>query len=395
MGNNSEKTKNARWNTLTKKPTVDLIRRIVEDSDKLALKVMLETRRLFRLKDKPPLTLPEYLFKLRDRMMPFDRCDINQCMLADCSYDLTLAKYSNIPDLSIKRKSSYDKSLKATEVDCRNYFRAFLRGTRQRNAQETIVSQVHEESFAGKKLQNLVYKNFLRSKAECKRDTPFSIRYTWQAQGTKYNLWYPSYMTAKEFNGWLKENVIEIDLKAPDSQKHLQSLIDTNLKRGGHIGLDELDNYKNVSNIEKNGLSSIEMDQGRRFVDRLSIAVAKKKVENIEQLRPGIAKLGKNVIERMILQIFSDISEDDYQVTRIASTYGVSKPTLSRFAGSQWFKKYENREKPEIPDLWRNTAKTLASSPEFIETLINSDPGANIENLLSLINRERGKKNVR
>ena len=158
--------------------------------------------------------------------------------------------------------------------------------------------------------------------------------------------------------------------------------------------MDELDNYWNASNVEKIGPSSIEMDQGRTFVNRLSTAVAKKKSQNIERLRPGIAKLGKNIVERMILQIFSDVSEGDYQVTRIASTYGISKPTLSRFAGSQWFKNYENKEKLEIPDLWRNTAKTLSGSPEFIETVINSDTGANIKNLLSLVNRKRGKKNV-
>lgn len=390
MGNSSEKTINERWNALTRNPTVDLIRKIVEDSDKLALRVLLETRKLFRLKDTPPLTLPEYLFKLRDWMMPPDRCDIDQCILADCSYDLTLAKYSNIPDPQNKRKKSCNKSLKATKVDCRNYFRAFLVGLPQRNAKEAIVNQVQEEAIAGKKLQNLVYKNFLRSKAECKRKTPFSVRYTWQIQGKKYYLWYPSYMTAREFSGWLEKNVSQIDLNAPDVKKRLQSLVDTNFGRGRHIGMDELDNYWDASRVGKNGLSSMEMVQGRRFVNRLSTVVAKKKAKNIERLRPGIAKLGKKMVEKMILQIFSDISEGDYQASQVASIYGISKSTLSRFAGNQWFKNDKNKEKLDIPDLWRNTAKTLSESQEFMETVINSDAGVNSENFLRLIN-QKGK----
>ena len=117
-----------RWKTLTRESTVELARRIVEDSDRLALKVLLETRTLFRLKNGRPLLLPQFLVKLRDRMAPPKRHSLHQVEMADCVYDATLLKYSNFPDLRNKASGS----LRGAKVDCRNYYRAFLFQCRQR-----------------------------------------------------------------------------------------------------------------------------------------------------------------------------------------------------------------------------------------------------------------------
>ena len=46
---------------LFSKSAADLIRRIVEKSDIMSLEVLLGTRKLFRLKDRPSLLLSEYL----------------------------------------------------------------------------------------------------------------------------------------------------------------------------------------------------------------------------------------------------------------------------------------------------------------------------------------------
>jgi hypothetical protein len=57
-----------KWETLLKEPTVELARLIVEASDRVALEVLLETRRLFRLGEEPLLLLPDFLMKICDRM---------------------------------------------------------------------------------------------------------------------------------------------------------------------------------------------------------------------------------------------------------------------------------------------------------------------------------------
>ena len=63
-----EEYQTKRWKALTREPTVQLIRMIVVESDKVALKVLLETRKLFRLRDGLPLLLSEFLSILRNRL---------------------------------------------------------------------------------------------------------------------------------------------------------------------------------------------------------------------------------------------------------------------------------------------------------------------------------------
>jgi hypothetical protein len=316
--------------------------------------------------------------------------------LADCTYDLTLAKFSNFPVPANKTINSNDYSSPATMVDCRKYYLAFLRQIQRIIDQGKIRSQVQQESYAGKILQSLVYKNFLRSKLECKRHTPFSVRYAWNVNGNTFYLRYPSHITAKKFREWLKRKVKEINPKDSKEQDRIQAFIDLNLERGFHISIDNHDNPKNYGiNVEEVQQSSIESKEGRTFVNRLANAVAQQKVANISSLRPSIKKLGRKATESMILQIFSDLSEGDYSATQIAAKYGISKPTFSRFAGSRWFEQTGDKRNIKIPDLWRNTAKILAKTPEFMETALSSGVAGKLEEILGLIESKKDQNNGR
>lgn len=371
------------WKVLTKKSTVELVRQIVEDTDKLALKVLLDTRRLFCLKDQPPLSLPEFLMKLRDRMAPPKYYDAEDGKLADCTYDLTLAKYANLPDLQNENSNSNKYSLIGTMVDCRNYYRAFLNSMQLKKRQGIFSNPFKEESYAGKSLQSLVYKNFSRSKMECRRKSPFSIRYTLEVKGRRITLWYPSYMTAKEFREWLEKNVKDVNPNNPNEQSRIQSLINANLSRTYIVSMDVPGVDRNLGMEEE--LSSSELQEGHMFVDSLAETVAREKARNIQILRPGIRKLGEKTIERLVLQIFSDLSDGGYKVTRIAEQYGISKATLSRFAGSKWFEKTQGDELVGIPDLWKNTAEILGGTPTFMETVVTSGVAGRLEEILCLI----------
>ena len=379
---------NKRWKvfsrTLAKESTVGLVRRIVENSDRLALEVLLETRKLFRIKNGPPLLLHEFLFKLRDR---FARSFVlNDVQLADCAYELTLAKYSNIPVIASEREKLAEDSIKGAGIDCRNYYQAFLSKMHQRIVQGKIKTQTEEEAYAGKVIKKMVYNNFLRSKMECRRQTPFSVRYMWRVNKHTFYLWYPSYITAKKIREWLEENVKVTNSERVEEQKRIQTLIDENFERGYHTYMDDQKVFGPSEMLILDKPSAVKFMESHMFVSGLSTAVAQKKVEEIHELRPGIATLGEKSLERMILQIFSDLSNDDYKAARIADLYGISKPTLSRFAGSQWFKKMGENKKNVIPVLWENTANILAENDEFMETVVASGIAGELKKVLEMIN---------
>jgi hypothetical protein len=130
------KVKNLRDKSYSKASTVELITCIVEDSDNVALRFLLETRPLFRLKEKAPLLLTDFLMEMRERLIPQKTCDIETSRLADCAYDLTISKFSSFPDTSEDREKPGNARRKT--VDCRNYYRAFL-ALIQRRKEEACV----------------------------------------------------------------------------------------------------------------------------------------------------------------------------------------------------------------------------------------------------------------
>ena len=146
---------------------------------------------------------------------------------------------------------------------------------------------------------------------------------------------------------------------------------------------------------KEDAASSVEFYEGFGFVGSLADTVAQEKIENIDELRPGIKKLGKRTIERLVLQIFSRISAGEYEAVRLAEQYGISKATFSRFAGSRWVEKIGDTDVVKIPDLWRNTAKILAGSRVFMETVLTSGFTCKLEEILAYIKNQKGKKNDR
>jgi hypothetical protein len=380
-----------RWNKLLECSTVELIRTIVEQSDKTALEVLLETRRLFYLqKERHALLLPEYLMKMREKMASMSESETNDYRLADCAYDLTISKYSNFPISSDEMSKSGKQPRKGTRVDCRKYYGAFLRKFEETKKKGEIKSPSQEEFEAGRLLQNMVFRNFLRSRLDCSRITPFSKRYEWVIEGKKIYLWYPSYLTPKEFKAWLEENVKNLNPKPPNAKKRIQSLIDESLGRGYHIPFEDLGIAETLNTDAATPLITTQEEQ--MFGWNLADAVAQEKAENPNVLRPAIRKLGEQSIKQLILQIFAEIEHDDYDITRIASQYGLSKASLSRFAGSTWYEKMETDQPVTIPDLWKNTAQVLAGNPTFMQTVIDSKLADRFAEVLAAIKTQRGKR---
>jgi hypothetical protein len=379
-----------KWETLLKEPTVELARLIVEASDRVALEVLLETRRLFRLGEEPLLLLPDFLMKICDRMPSWKGFDTSDGRLADCAYDLMIAKYSHFPETIAKGSKPNECPLKGMRIDCRKYYKAFVTVFEKQRRQKRMATRAEEEVEAGKLLQRLVVRNFWWSKKECERGTSFAIRYAWKVESATIYLWYPSHMTAREFRMWLEENVTNVNPRAPNEKKRIQALIDKNLGRGSHVSLDEPVSLRLLKG--KDDIPSIETQEGRMFARNLADAVAREKAENIDNLRPAIKGLGKKSLRNLILQIFSEIEHDEFILTRVASRYGLSKASLSRFAGSSWFEKMAGTQTVNVPDLWKNTAGLLAENSIFMDTVLASGYAGKLKDVLEVIGLERRQK---
>ncbi len=399
MNKNDGNALNASISSLSKESTVQLVRRIVESSDRLALKVLMDDRKLFLVQGEAPLCFSEFLKRIRYTLISHEKIDAVEYELADCAYDLTVAKYTNFPDPQNKVPHSDFQYLKrGVRVDCRNYYRAFLCLMEKQIGTGDFVSQAKEESVAGRILNRLVWKAFSFSQKECKRISPFSVRYSCEVNGKNITLWYPSHMTSKEFKHWLEAHLQNIDPDELNKKDYLQSIIDNELIRGHHVQLDG--HEANFNRWGDDASSLLEINEGFAAVGSLADAVAEEKTKNINKLRRSIKALGPKTLKRLICQIFSDLSTGEYEASLLADQYQISRPTFSRFAGSKWLERLEDNNKAssekkgnksiKIPDLWRNTAQILRKSDAFMETVISSGTAVRLEEVLDLMNREKG-----
>jgi hypothetical protein len=76
--------------------------------------------------------------------------------------------------------------------------------------------------------------------------------------------------------------------------------------------------------------------------------------------------LGPEKLQAMIRRIFDGLADEQYCLVQVAEQYGLSKATLSRFAGIRWGSGSDPLASP-VPDLWRNTAKVIGNDPDLVE----------------------------
>lgn len=367
---NVHELETTRLNKLKKESTVALVRRIVEDSDNLSLIVFLETRKLFCSGSEKPLLLDEFLSVLHEKMakndFKYQIPNVTTIELADCVYDKTKNKYMNMPRRDSFAGCAEDRPSSKKEVDCRNYYSPFLIEMQRKIDDGEIKTQEDEEVQSGILLEKLVAGNFYSSSLkDCRRDLSLSIRYEWKVGGGTLSLWHPRHVEAAEFREWLKTLITDVDLKNPNEKQRIQSLIDSHFGSIFFVSIDEDPEGVFPGSYETDPL---EAKQKQMFPYSLAEAVAGEKVANIHALRPAIRAMGKEALERLILDIFSDLAgQGDYELNQLAREYKISKSTLSRFAGIKW-KEGKDSNVKYFPDLWQNTAEILGKDPVFMET---------------------------
>jgi hypothetical protein len=363
---------------------VALIKKIVENSDPLALEEFHNNRTIFRFRygEKRDLRFVEFLSGLCKEIENDKSLGSQVFAIAAEAYDLTLDRFSNLPG----QKSSLsenapdkDRTEKSSGSDCRNSYKAYLARITKSFKDEPPKSQIEAEERAATCMQGLVRNHFYWSQLEAKRRlSQFWSRSDWKLKGGTISVWMPIFISGQKRRKWLEKNIANPDPKRAGEQQRVQDIINAKLSKETTnkviFGLINLHNKAEPLWSEKD----------EEFGISLGRVVADEKAENIDQLRRSIRNLGKEKLKHLIWRIFEDLNSEEYEDGRIAKDFGLSKATFSRFAGSRW-----TMAESTIPDLWLNTAKVLSNHNIFKEVAMQTGYLEIAENLSGMNNPRR------
>jgi hypothetical protein len=331
---------------------VPLIRRFVAKGTLAAIWEFHEHRTPFRTADSPPLSLAAFLDRLRQTSWAWRRCGHDPVAL-DRAYDLTVSKFLERP----RARAGHRRK----GPDSRYYYRGFLEVFDKWRNDHPSVGAMEEEAVAAVLLQRYVVHQFRKSCEEVQRNgNPVRSRYTWRLPGGTLVVYIPVSLAGRQRRKWLEDNVDDAEPRRPGERERVQAIIDARLGVPRHVPIDG--NGDSHSDSLTDALPRSPFDVVIT-VEGLAKAVADEKTDNLDHQRPAIRVLGRAGLEQFILQAFQDLHDGRYQEKRLAKRFRLSRPTVSRFAGSRW------RTRPESPppDLWANVAQVLAANDDFVE----------------------------
>lgn len=347
-----------------------LISRITSEGDREALGEFHNRRTPFRFGKHGALRLAEYLDMLRQNAL--ERFGQNETFdeLADGAYCLTIDKFGYLPPGEMG-----SHRVKQKGPDCRYYFQAFLQHLEKVGASVRRDS-VEEEVLAARTLQSHVNRHFHLSWMECRRTVnPLVSRYYWKLNGATLCLWFPIHLKRGARRAWLETHADAPDPSRPGERQRIQELIDRSLQRQYFVDYNEgLQHSVEPARFSEAFLEKVS-------VEGLAAAVAWEKSESIAAQRPAIRRLGKEKLRQLVVEIFEELSRGTYSESLLARKFGLSKATFSRFAGSQWTERENNGS--SIPDLWANTANTLAAHSDYVEAAKEAGVWSSVEKLIT------------
>jgi hypothetical protein len=362
---------------------VQLCERIASSGDRAALGELHDRRRVFWASDGRRMRLAEYVYWLRNRAWARDWCGRDEVAL-DLAYDLTLDKFCNVPREDGDPQDGANVGafpLKRNGADCRYYYVAYCEHMRREMAGKAITSAIEREQLAARRLQAFVYRHFGLSCLESVRRSQRLVkRYAWERNGTTTYLWFPTEMTGRQIAAWLRANVVDTDPSQPGERERIQELIDARVFKPALVSLEERDQGAAVQG-SADAVLPWSLLHGMS-VDGLAEQIAQEKADNLCEQRPAIRALGAAALRQMIRRIFRAIDAGAYKDGSLAAEFGLNKATFSRFAGSRWHRGAADSRGPTVPDLWRNTAHTLARHPAFVAAAREADVWQSVSAIL-------------
>lgn len=338
---------------------LQLAERIANNSDMQALRELHENRVIFHPKWKNMVHLAEYLSAFKDSDISREWCG-HEALVLDEAYDLTVDKFSNIPS-----GQTDDEQPGPYGPDCRYYFKAYIIYLTAEFKARPPANALQAEMIAAEMLRRMVVRQFYFSCLEAKRkEYKFVRRYRCRSPWGDIYLWLPFEIPPQRCREWLQANIPDIDPRRPGERERVQAVLNQLLAKREIFSLNELEQIgERLPPSLDPWLSMIEENIS---VDGLAEAVAGEKAENINQQRTAIRMLGKDKLKQLIHTIFTKLAYGEYVEKEIAESFGLSTATFSRFAGSQWKEPCDDIVVTFVPDLWRNTAHTLAGHLDFV-----------------------------
>ncbi len=369
------------WPDYRRLSLLELVMRIVYFSDKHALKELHDNRFIFRFGNGPLLRLAEYVDKLCNRTYKRWETWRNPFELRDQAYNQTIDRFSNMPPdnyIEISKEEKFSgRRLKQKGADCRYYFMAFLCRALKDFEANPPRSKIEQEARTATILTKHVERQFYKYCCkDAERNSNLLVsRYFWRRRGCF--VWLPSSMSGNEKRRWLDENIKNPEMM---DRETIQNIINDLLPMATLLSLDK-PGIESTYYVEREQALPATLTK-ERISNELPVVVAEHKIDNIEHQRPAIRELGKELLKRLILVIFEELSFGEYNSAEVARIFGLNKATFSRFAGSRWI--LDGGIVRKIPDLWRNLSKVLASHPEFVEAAQEAGVWKHVERTLTI-----------
>jgi len=332
---------------------------IYRDADAEALRELHANRPLFRVNRSNPLLMADYLVHLKQRHIAYEWCG-QDCMVLEKAYDLTLAKFFNLP----LEGDAGMESGKTEGSDCRYYYKAFHDYAVTQLKRPSSQDVVRTEYLSAALLQKMVMRHFYLSCLEGRRQAQkFVKRYAWRLDGRTLYIWLPVEMPSRRCQAWLRDRIPDVDPKRPGERDRVQAIVNRLITKRRIFSLEQLGHHGRETSLSSNpGPPSIEEGIS---AEGLAGSLAEEKADNIEYQRPAIQSLGKARLRQLVCRIFADLVRERYEAKGIAADFGLSKATFSRFAGNRWSSASDKTAACPVPDLWRNFAHILASHDVF------------------------------
>ncbi len=329
---------------------------IAHEGDRAALDELHAYRTAFRLNGSRPLLFVEFVRDLCCATMARTLTG-NDSAVLERVYDLMIDKYAHLPETDHTIAPT-----KGNRADCRRSFRLVVDCVAAWKREHAGATPLQVEMEVARTLQKQVVRHFCLACLEARRSlNPARTRYAWHLDHGVLYLWMPTWMRGGQRRVWLEENVAHADPRRPDEQRRVQSIVDDRLGllRTGTLG----EQVKSVCGPRSDGNPLAWLIEQEIAVQGLAKVVADEKAHAISQQRPAIRVLGRLPLRQLIMRIFEDLLEGSYRDGALARTFGLSKATFSRFAGSRW----QVCSGDAIPDLWANTAAVLAQHSRFVQ----------------------------
>ena len=353
---------------------------VAQNSDRTALRELHDHRVGFGYHNGRSLHLAEFMSELRQSKSVWQWCN-GDSEIVEEAYDLTVSKFSNLPSL---KKNAHN--MKPEGPDCRYYFEAYVNYAAKRIDMESYNIEAEKEIKAIELLQKLVVRHFRLSCLECcRKNRKLRRRYLWKLNGYTMHILLPIDILPNRCSKWLSDHIPDVDPSRAGERNRVQTIVDDLTGKRKFLSLEDVEKYANTVNLPC-FKSDVEQEV---TVKGLADTVADEKAENIELQRDVIQWLGKSKLRRLILQIFDSLACGEYKAGKIAENFGINKTTFSRFAGSNWLTQSKRSREHPIPDLWFNTAQTLAGHSVFVGVAEDTGILDRVEKVLKSNNARR------